>query len=153
MTLCGCFAGLALSAAGMLRPDDRTGKILRTVFSLVFIVIFISPLSDIRDNMADVQAFSQSGMITKEDLEKAVEEDIVRYSSATVSDSLGEILRNRDIPFSEISADINIDEGRSISISKIYIASERFEEAREAVKEAVGNDIEIQRYEYEKCGK
>jgi len=153
MTMCGCFAGLALSAAEMLRPDERTGKMLRTVFSLIFIVIFVSPLSKIKGDAEHIRTFSSSGIITQKELEKAVEEDIVRYSERTVSDSLGEILRNRNIPFSEIYADVNIDEGRSISISKIYIASEKFEEAREALKEAAGNDIEIQRYGYEEYDK
>jgi len=149
MTLCGCFAGLALSAAELLRPDERTGKMLRTVFSLVFILIFVSPVLSAVNDTADIMTFSQPGLITQEETEAAVEEDIVRYSSDAVSESLGEMLKNRNIPFSEISADVNIDEGRSISISKIYIASGKFEEAREAVKEAVGNDVEILRCGYE----
>lgn len=147
MTLCGCFAGLALSAAEMLRPDDGTGKTLRIVFALVFAAVFISPFAGESLSLPQYSEAAGPYEVSPEYLEEAVKNDIEGYSGRNIADEVRRVLSEHSVPYDDIYADVNIDGDSCIDISRIYIASGRFEDAREAVREVFGNDIEVQRYE------
>lgn len=147
MTLSGCFIGIVLCAADVLAPDQSLSKQVKTIFSLIFILVFISPLIKNDLSQAKDDIINASSDVSYDEMEQAVESDIKKYTEKNLQKSLGKLLDNKKILYDKISVSVNIDNNSGININKVYISSVSFNKAKEALEEVLDEQTQIIREE------
>ncbi len=147
MTLSGCFIGIVLCAADVLAPEQSFSKQIKTIFSLIFILVFLSPLVKSSLSHTDDGIISASSDISYEDMEQAVESDIKKFTEKNLERTLGKLLDDKKILYDKISVSVNIDNESGININRVYITSVSFKQAKEALEEVLDEQTQILREE------
>jgi len=144
MVASGCFIGIAICAADIIKPDDRfSGHIM-----LIFTLVFFSPLiknkpSEILNCQAEYDSEMMEGSVGN-----AVDDEMKKAVEQNISNSLGGKLEEENILYDEISVNVNIDESSSIIINEVYITTQNFDEAKKIIENQLGSGVVV--YEGEK---
>lgn len=141
MACAGCFLGIAVSAADIIKPDDRFSTHIKMLFSVMFILAFLSPVIN-----GDIPEILQSSISTNSEvsytgLDKACENEMKRFVEKNIARSLSELMESEGITYDEIFVNVNINEDSSIDISEINIKSDNFCEAEEFIKNEIGKEV------------
>lgn len=144
MAAAGCFIGLALYAADILKPDDRFAVQVRLVFSLVFIIVIITPFmkGDIRGITESVSEKVCSSDVYS--ISSSVERDMTENIEKNTERSLGLALSERGISHSDLRVTAVINENYSVSITSISLHTENKSAASAIIKELTGNEACIE---------
>ena len=148
MVASGCFIGIAICAADIIKPDDRFSGHIMLIFSLIFTLVFFSPLiknkpSEILNCQAEYDSEMMEGSVGN-----AVDDEMKKAVEQNISNSLGGKLEEENILYDEISVNVNIDESSSIIINEVYITTQNFDEAKKIIENQLGSGVVV--YEGEK---
>lgn len=148
MVASGCFIGIAICAADIIKPDDRFSGHIMLIFSLIFTLVFFSPLiknkpSEILNCQAEYDSEIMEGSVGN-----AVDDEMKKAVEQNISNSLGGKLEEENILYDEISVNVNIDESSSIIINEVYITTQNFDEAKKIIENQLGSGVVV--YEGEK---
>ena len=110
----------------IIKPDDRFSTHIKMLFSVMFILAFLSPVIN-----GDIPEILQSSISTNSEvsytgLDKACENEMKRFVEKNIARSLSELMEREGITYDEIFVNVNINEDSSIDISEINIKSDNF---------------------------
>ncbi|MBP1565007.1 MAG: stage III sporulation protein AF [Oscillospiraceae bacterium] len=143
MTCAGCFIGIAVSAADMIKPDDKFSAHIKMMFSVMFMMAFLSPVvkGDISETIKN--SIHTNSDISYTSLSEAAENEMSRFIEDNIENSLSELMNTAEISFDEISVKININDDNSIDISEIYLDADDFDKAQKLIKKEIGKEVLI----------
>ena len=148
MVASGCFIGIAICAADIIKPDDRFSGHIRLIFSLIFTLVFFSPLIKSKPlEILNCQAEYDSEVMA-DSVGNAVDAEMKKAVEQNISNTLGGKLREENILYDEISVNVNIDDSSSIIINEVCITTQNFDEAKKIIENQLGSGVII--YEGEK---
>lgn len=143
MIISGCFIGITVSAADMLKPSDKFANNIRLVFACVFILVLFTPLLSGRFNFSeDLNADCMANAYT-DDIEKGVNSEMKSIVEKNLEDTVKQKLNEANINYEEISVIVNIEEDYSIDISGVYITGGYSEKSEEVIKDALGKNVNV----------
>ena len=144
MAAAGCFIGLALYAADILKPDDRFAVQVRFIFSLIFITVIITPFmkGDIREITESVSEKVCTSDVYS--ISSSVEKDMTENIEKNTERSLSLALSERGISHSDLRVTALINESYSVSITSISLHTENESAASEILRELTGDETCIE---------
>lgn len=136
-----CFLGIVITIFNSLYPSEKFSKQLKTIFSLIFILSIIKPIT------AGKITFPEIGdtVSASADHYASLNENTYKYFISSVerniSSTLSGKLREKNIYPEEIETSINISENGSISINEVKITLKDMSESFEA-KQCITDETE-----------
>lgn len=143
MAASGCFIGIAVCAADILKPDERFASHIRFVFSIIFLIAFLTPLikSDTADILKDAAMAGKN--IEYTDIDKAARTDMKNFIEKNTERSLGEIFEENDIKYSMIDVSVTVDESSHVELCGISICTENNGKAERLLRNELGEEVPI----------
>ncbi len=143
MASAGCFLGIAMSATNMIRPDDKFSSHIRFLFSVMFALVFLSPVINGEFGGILRESVYTNSQSTYTGIDDAIETEIYTYIRKNIEKSCYDILYGQGIILDEISVNINIEENNGIDITGIYLNTNQFDKAKEILQKEIGGDVLI----------
>lgn len=114
-------------------PAEKYSKQMRMIFSLVFILCLVKPITSSIDSLSDtvesIDVINDNISVNSDNTLEYFKESVERNISSRMAD----ILTDNGIPIKEIKTSINISENGSISINEITIAAENAAQGAEII--------------------
>ncbi|MBQ8569575.1 MAG: hypothetical protein IJ446_10205 [Oscillospiraceae bacterium] len=139
---CACFIGVITSVIGIISPSDKLEGLIRTVMSMIFILVIVKGIGGIdTEKLTETEAYSVQTMLVTENADRY----FIMQAEENVSAALKEHLDSKEINADKISVSIDISENGSIYISEVNAQTDKgsVSSAAEALKEAVGEEVTI----------
>lgn len=124
--------------AGALKMKNQICLMLDIILALVLIAPFVKGFSGFElPKLADYE-LSGYGYSTE-----LYENALAQQTAANVEEILGQQLAAAGIDYEKITAEVNISEDGSISITKVTVTTEDHEAAAEVVRNSLGQETEV----------
>ena len=136
-----CTLSLVIGIVHAIKPGEKFEKQIRLFTACLFLMAVLSPVLDISRNPEHDWSY-EAGENTQELYEAADEETLI-LAEEELEAALMQELAHQSIPCSRIDAEMNILEDMSISITSVSAASTKPEEAEKALRELLGEDVNI----------
>lgn len=137
-----CFLGIIFSALSGIVPDERLSKQLNVIFSLVMILVVVTPFigTDISfDDFVPDESIST-------DYEKIYADGFSEAVQSELCGNIAALLEENGITPVKISADVNNFSDGSISISKVTVSlsdGADKDKTYRILRDALGDDTEV----------
>lgn len=122
ITLTAGLISIIIAVSESVIPSEKYSKQLRLIFSLILILSIVSPFVQGKIDIADI---TDDVALTSADISgksEAADRYFARSVENNISRSIGDMLSENKINFTEIKTSINISESYGISINEIEIA-------------------------------
>lgn len=122
ITLTAGMVSIVIAIFESVMPSEKYSKQLRLIFSLILILSIASPFVQGKIDIADI---TDDVALTSADISgksEAADRYFAKSVENNISRSIGDMLRDNKINFTEIKTSINISESYGISINEIEIA-------------------------------
>lgn len=136
-----CTLSLVIGIVHAIKPGEKFEKQIRLFTACLFLMAVLSPVLDISKNSEP--DWSYEAAENTEELYEAADEETIAIAEEELEAALLQELAHQSIPCSRIEAEMNILEDMSISITSVSAVSTRPDEAKEALKELLGEEVNI----------
>lgn len=122
ITLTAGMVSIVIAIFESVMPSEKYSKQLRLIFSLILILSIASPFVQGKIDIADI---TDDVALTSVDISgksEAADRYFAKSVENNISRSIGDMLTENKINFTEIKTSINISESYGISINEIEIA-------------------------------
>lgn len=143
MIISGCFIGITVSAADILKPSEKFAGNIRLVFAAVFLLVLFTPLINGSFSLSDELSDSVSANAYVSDIENGVNNEMKSIVEKNLSASLREQLAAQNINCKEISVIVNIEDDYSINISEVYVTGGYSKKTEEVIKNVLGKNVNV----------
>lgn len=141
MVASGCFIGIAVYAADIIRPDDKFSSQIKFVFSAFFIIAFLSPLMMCFNSNIEMPDISDKN-VEYTDIESAAMEDLKYFTEKNTENAIYDILNEAGINCENVNVVCELKNG-FIKISKIELRTSSNSSAEIILAEKFGKDVII----------
>ncbi len=127
-----CAAAVLCAAGGMIAPDGKQAKYLKTIMSAVVLCVILSPVSMLSDCSRRLESAYAAPVLADSELSGLIEEQTATAMSDAVSRLVRSELEGMNICPENISVSVDISPTGSISIGQVEVVLGRAEAGRAA---------------------
>lgn len=127
-----CMLSIAVAVCTLVTPNTALAKQVRFLISLLFIISFAVPLTDLEFpvSMSEVQ-------------QKQSQETVQAVTQKYTENALRLLLEQEQVSCSELHVTVHINEDQSISIREVTAVCDDFQKACYVLEQALGEEAEI----------
>ena len=122
ITRTACYLAVASAILDSLYPNERFGKQMKLLFSLVFMIIVATPFAKGQIEFDIALPSSSQAFETYSQSADDVEALILKTAENNINEHLTELLNQNEIYNVKIQTSINISDNNSISINKVTLS-------------------------------
>ncbi len=144
MVISVCALSIITGIISAAVPKGKFESQIKMLTACILLAGIFSPLVGAMQEMEfQNSAFSMSAERQQRKITEAVQQQTTALAEEELSMALKQELASMSIPCSRITVKMNTDDENSISISSVTLVSTRSEEAAEAVRKLIGEDVTI----------
>lgn len=136
-----CTLSLVIGIVHAIKPGEKYEKQIRLFTACLFLMAVLSPVLDM--GKVSEPDWSYEAEENTQKLYEAADEETIVLAEEELEAALLQELAHQSIPCSRIEAEMNILEDMSISITSVSAVSTRPDEAADALRELLGEDVNI----------
>lgn len=143
MALSGCFIGVALCAADVIKPDEKFSAQIRLVFSAMFILAFLAPLKNMELSEVYDGSFGDSEAVYS-GIGSAADEDMKYFIEKNTERAVMEMLKERGVEVDLVKVRVSIGDDSAVKVEEIAVAADNEQAVRRILTEEIGEDTVVE---------
>ncbi|MCL2053299.1 MAG: hypothetical protein FWG90_02505 [Oscillospiraceae bacterium] len=140
ITKTACYIGIAAAILDSLYPNERFGKQMKILFTVVFLIIITAPFARGEIDF-DISLPTYSSLDSYAEAQEKAHALFVKTAESNINTRLEELLNHHEIYNVKIKTSVNISDNAGISINEVAITLDApldFDKASAIIKSELG---------------